>query len=422
MHISFPYGKEVIDVEIEGNVYLVESRLPLMKNVNEESVLAALKKPIKMPPLREIIKKNDIVSILITDKTRATPNKVLIKYVLKALKESNVNKENIQIIIANGLHEPETHEEIVELVGKDIVEEYNIMNHIADDEESLVYLGKTSYGTELYINKAVVNSSKIIALGLIEPHFFAGYSGGRKLILPGVAGTKSVYQNHSFKMLSHPKADYGYLEGNPVHEDMIEAAKKVKLTYIVNVILDKKKNIIKAYAGDPFKAHELGVKELDSMVKVSVPFESDLTIVTNGGYPLDRNLYQAVKGMVTASRITRKDGVIIMLAECIDGIGHKAFYELSTISDDPRRILEYIKDHEPLRDQWEVQKLAQVLLKNKVIVVTRNISHDKLENMNLIPASNADEALELAKEYLSKDTRIIAIPEGPYVIPCLDYA
>ncbi len=419
MYISFPYGRERIGVDLEGEVHLVESRLPLMGRTNGEKVVEALSNPIDMPPLRNIVGNNDIVAILITDKTRATPNRILLKPILNELVRSGVKRDNIRIVIANGLHESENIDEVIELVGRDIVEEYSVINHVANDEENLVYLGRTSFGTEVFINRIVVNSTKIIALGLIEPHFFAGYSGGRKLILPGVSGAKTIYQNHSYRMLSHPKADYGYLDGNPVHEDMVEAAKMVRLTYIVNVILDKEKNIVKAYAGHPFKAHEQGVRELDKMVKICIPFESDVTIVTNGGYPLDRNLYQAVKGMVTASRVTRKNGVIIMLAECRDGIGHKTFYELASISRNPEEILRYIEMNEPIRDQWQVQKLAQVLLKNKVVIVTKNIKHSQLENMNLIPASNIDEALEIAKRYVGERMKIIAIPEGPYVIPYL---
>ncbi|MEM3980925.1 MAG: hypothetical protein QXF79_06705, partial [Ignisphaera sp.] len=181
-------------------------------------------------------------------------------------------------------------------------------------------------------------------------------------------------------------------------------------------ILDKKKKVVDIIAGDPYKAHLNGVKRYDNFARVATPFLGDLVITTNGGYPLDRDLYQAVKGMCTASRVSKPGGVIVMLSECMDGVGHEHFRELASIDRDPKKILEYIAKNEPLRDQWQVQKLAQVLLKNKVIVVTRNIKHSVLEEMNLIPASSPEEALEIASK-LTPCEKIIAIPEGPYVIP-----
>ena len=422
VRIAFPYGKGYLYLDLPDKTQVLYSKTP--KGLSEEETRKLIENSINNPvgsePLALLASKSRKVAILITDKTRATPNKILLEHVLAVLIRNGVKKENIDIVVATGLHKPHSKPEIVELVGKNIAEEYNVWSHDSDNEKLMTYLGKTSYNTDVIINKTVVESDLTIGVGLIEPHFFAGYSGGRKLILPGVSATKTVYQNHSFKMLSHPKADYGYLDGNPVHEDMVEAAKLVKsYKFIVHVLLDKEKRVFEVVSGDPFQAHVHGVKELDKYVKVKVSFEADLTIVTNGGYPLDRDLYQAVKGMVTASRVTRRGGVIVMLAECIDGVGHEHFRELASMSKDPKKILEYIEKNEPLRDQWEVQKLEQVLLKNRVIVVTKNISHSVLEEMNLIPASSAEEAMQIACKEISCE-KVIAIPEGPYIIPFLD--
>jgi nickel-dependent lactate racemase len=421
MLIKFPYGKDYVTLDLpEEKTFVVESKLP--EGVEDEKafepVLKALNNPINSEPLEHLVHTGvRSVTILVTDKTRATPNKLLLKALLPKLHSLGLGNDDIVIVIATGLHKPHTHEELVELLGNDIVKNYTVLSHNSDDVENHVFLGRTSYGTEVYINKNVVSSDLVIGLGLIEPHFFAGYSGGRKLILPGVTATKTVYQNHGYKMIAHPKADYGILDGNPVHEDMVEASKMVKnYRFILHVILDKRKRVVDVVAGDPYKAHRVGVEVYDRYARVSVPYLGDIVVVTNGGYPLDRDLYQAVKGMCTGSRVAKPGGVVITLAECRDGVGHESFREIASLDKDPKKILEYIARNEPLRDQWEVQKLEQVLLKNKVIVVTKNIKHSVLEEMNLIPASTPEEALEIACR-LTECNRIVAIPEGPYVIP-----
>lgn len=420
--ILFPYGKGYIEFELlKGDIYTVYSRIP--QGVTEtgaiELVENSLDSPISSKRIEDLVDRGSKISILITDKTRATPNRLLLERVLVRLRRAGVARDNIRIIVATGLHKPHSYSEILELVGKEIASEYLVESHNSDEDKSLVYLGRTSYGTEIYVNRIVIESDIVIGIGLLEPHFFAGYSGGRKLIVPGVAGTSTVYQNHGYKMLKHPKADYGFLDGNPVHEDMVEASRLVKsYRFILHVILDKEKNVVNIFSGDVYEAHRIGVAELDRYVKIDVPYEGDVVITSNGGYPLDRDLYQAVKGMVTASRVARRGGVIIMLSECIDGVGHEHFRELASISRDPLYILRHIELNEPLRDQWQVQKLEQVLLKNRVIVVTKNIRHSILEEMNLIPASDTREAIEIACRE-TPCSKVIAIPEGPYTIPLL---
>jgi len=420
MKVLFPYGKGYVELELPPEkTTVLYSSLP--KGFDPETtaklVLESLKSPIESPPIHDLVLKARKVAILITDKTRATPNKLILEVLLPELEKAGIRRDSIEIIVATGLHAPHTKQEIEELVGKSIAEQYNVYSHNSDDEKSIICLGRTSYGTEVCVNKVVVEVDLTIGIGLIEPHFFAGYSGGRKLILPGISATKTVYHNHSYKMIAHPKADYGILEGNPVHEDMVEGAKMVKsYKFIVHVLIDKEKKVFRVVSGDPYKALIHGVKELDKYVKVEVLSLADVVIVTNGGYPLDRNLYQAVKGITTAARVVKPGGYIILLAELRDGIGeHKEFERLMKIGK-PEEILNYIREHEPIRDQWEAQKFAQTLLKSKVIVVTRNISSSTLEHMNLIPATSAEEALEIACRE-TRCERIIAIPEGPYVVP-----
>jgi nickel-dependent lactate racemase len=421
--ILLPYGEGSIGFEVPNDVayYTVSSKLPSGEGVDQDKLIdEALSNPIGLPKLNTLLKKSDRVCVLITDRTRATPNRVILPILLSRIREAGVSKDNINIVIANGLHKPMSRVELEEFLGSRIPSEYNVTNHVADDEYSLRYVGRTSFGTLLYINKIVAGSDFRISVGLVEPHFFAGYSGGRKLILPGVSGVKSVYMNHSFKMLSHPLADYGYTDGNPVNEDMMEAASIVGLEYTVNVIVGRDKRMIYASSGSFVEAHRRAIDFLSSMVCVKVPFQADITITTNGGYPLDRDLYQTVKGMVTASRITRDKGVIIVVSECRDGVGHTDFKELASMYRDPRKILEYIKANEPVRDQWEVQKLAQVLCKNNVILVSRGIREEEALNMNFTYASTVEEAYREALRMVGRvDVKVAFIPEGPYVIPSL---
>lgn len=419
IEVSFPYGKKRLNLFLpEDKTYIVESKPAIeVKPKSLSYVSEVIDSPISSERLDVLVRRASRISILITDKTRATPIRELLLPVLEKISKIGFRKEEINIIVAPGLHEPHKYDDFIELMGKDIVDEYNVFSHDSDNAEELSYLGKTSYGTEVYVNKNVVNSDLVIGIGMIEPHFFAGYSGGRKLILPGVSGTKTVYQNHGYKMIAHPKADYGILQGNPIHEDMVEASKMVtSYKFIVHAIIDKNKKILDVVAGDVIDAHLEGVKKAEKHVSVTVPFKSDITFVTNGGYPLDRNLYQAVKGMKTAARVTKKKGVIIYVGECSDGVGHEKFGEILKVDKDPRKILRYIESNEPLRDQWNAQILAQLLLDYRIIVVTKGIKHSELEEMNLIPASTLEEAKEIACR-LTICEKIIAIPEGPYVMP-----
>jgi len=385
-----------------------------------EEVRRAISNPIGGGRLEALASKADKICLLVSDYTRATPNRILVPPILERLKEADKRMEDVKILVANGLHKPAPERELEELLGSEVLEEVEVINHDAEDENQLVYVGKTSFGTNVYVNRLILESDLIIATGLIEPHFFAGYSGGRKSILPGVSGRVTIYQNHGFKMIDHPSSRYGILDGNPIHEDMVEAAKLVKRNYMmVNVVIDKHGRIVRAFAGDLFEAHRRGVDFLDSKVKVRAPSRASIVITSNGGYPLDRDLYQTVKGMATGELVAKKNGVVIIFSECLDGIGrgHDLFYKLMAEAKNPDEVLERIRREEPIKDQWEAQVLARILKNVDVIIVTKNIKHSRIEEMQLTPASSPDEALEIAYQMAGKEAEIIAIPEGPYIIP-----
>ena len=424
MMIKIPYGKSAVNLDLpDKNVLAVLRSIEFGESVNEsEIVKRALNRPLESDPLQHIALKKEKICIVVSDYTRATPNKTLIPPIIEVLKKSGRKTGDISILVANGLHKPASQGTLKEFLGEEIVEEFEIINHDAENKESLVYLGETSFGTKVLVNRLVTQSDLIVLTGLIEPHFFAGYSGGRKAILPGVAGKETIFANHSYEMIMHPLSRYGVLEGNPIHEDMVEAAKMLTTQkYLVNVVIDRRHRIIGVFAGDVFKAHVEGVNFLNKYIRVNVPSKANIVITSNGGYPLDRDLYQAVKGMATGELIVKKGGAIVVFAECIDGVGrgHEIFYRLMAEAKTPEEVLERIKREEPIKDQWEAQILARILKNSEVILVTKNIKHSVIEEMHMTPASSPEEAMEEAYRIAGKESKIIVVPEGPYIIPAV---
>ena len=419
MKIKLPYGRSHITLELEklNSKIITSKKVDIIENLRA-ALINKLQNPAESPPLNKIAEKADEILVVIPDKTRAFPSKLILPEVLQTIKEANPNAK-IKILIATGLHKPHTHKEIFEIVGKEIFRNYEVSSHNAEDPSTTVNLNrKTSYGTPVIVNGEVMKSDLVIGLGLIEPHFFAGYSGGRKTILPGVAGKEAIYMNHSYRIITHPNARYGFLSGNPVHEDMVEFMKMTKLDFIVNVTINGEKKVTGIFCGDPIKAHIQGAKFLNSYAKVQVMEKADIAIVTNGGYPLDRNLYQAVKGMATGEQVVKKGGVIVIVAECKEGLGgHEEFHDIFLKAKNPDDVDRIIRKMEPIKDQWEAQILARILKKATVIAVT-DMNQSTLEDMLIKPASNIEEALQEARRIVGKNSpNIVVVPEGPYIIP-----
>ena len=286
--------------------------------------------------------------------------------------------------------------------------------HVSTNDEDMVHLGTLPSGGALKINRLAAEADLLIAEGFIEPHFFAGFSGGRKSVLPGVASRETVLANHCSEFIASDKARTGVLDGNPIHRDMLWAAKKAKLAYIVNVIIDENKEAIYAVAGDVEKAHLAGCEFLSGLCRVA-PIYADIAISTNGGYPLDQNIYQSVKGMTAAEATVKEGGVIIMISKCNDGHGGDSFYHCLADEADLDKIMAGILANgrnETVPDQWEGQILVRILQKATVIFVT-DAPEQMISDMHMIPAHSVDEALEIAKKILKKDKpTITAIPDG----------
>lgn len=420
MKVEFPYGKTKLAYDFgEELVGVLTSRIGeyTPKASPEELVKKALENPCGSARLRELARGKENIVIIASDHTRPVPSKVIIPAMLDEIRSTNPDAK-ITLLIATGCHRETTKEELIDKFGEEIVRNENIYVHDCDEREKLVNIGTLPSGAQCEINSIALNADLLIAEGFIEPHFFAGYSGGRKSVLPGIAGRSTVLGNHCSEFIATECARTGILEGNPIHKDMLWAAEKAGLAFIVNVVLNEEKEVIYAVAGESSAAHEEGVRFLSSLCGAKAR-EADVVITTNGGYPLDQNMYQAVKGMTAAEATVKKGGVIIMLARSGDGIGGDHFYRQLADERDIEKTMAVFMGRsrkETVPDQWQTQILLRILMHANVIYVSE-MQDKTVEEMHMTPAHSIEEAVEKAKSILGKeDITIAAIPDGVSVI------
>ena len=417
MKIQFPYGKTHLEYDFSKVKVLTSSIEEYDPGLSEQALVdAAMAAPVGGITLRELAKGKEKVVLIASDHTRPVPSKVIVPPMLKEIREGNPDAD-ITILISTGCHRETTKEELVSKFGPEIVANEKIVVHDCDDAENLVNLGTLPSGGQCLVNRLAVEADLLVSEGFIEPHFFAGFSGGRKSVLPGVAGRETVLANHCSEFIAHPKSRTGILEGNPIHTDMLWAAKQAKLRYIVNVVLGGEKQVIYAVAGDLEAAHKKGTDFLSGLCGAKTA-PADIVISTNGGYPLDQNVYQAVKGMTAAEAAVKEGGVIIMLALSNDGIGGDHFYhQLADERDLGKTMAMFLSRgrNDTEADQWQTQIFIRVLQKAKVIFVS-SVDAKTVEAMHMIPAKDLDEAMEKAKQLVNKDPTITAIPDGVAVM------
>lgn len=419
--IDIPYSNKTLKINIEDKNLkgILESKANNYRaSISQDEIVnKALDNPLGSKSLEELVKGKNNMVIITSDHTRPVPSKITMPILLKRIREVNPNI-NIKILIATGFHRPTTKEEMINKFGKTIAENEQIINHISTDESTLVNVGTLPSGGELYLNKLAMETELLISEGFIEPHFFAGFSGGRKSILPGIASAKTIMANHCSEFINSSKARTGIIKDNPIHKDMLYAAEKANLAFILNVVIDEDKNIINAFAGDSKLAHEEGCKFVMELSSVkSIP--SDIVVSSNGGYPLDQNIYQSVKGMTAAEATCRKGGVIIMIAACNDGHGGQSFYDNVAQAKNPQELLDKVLTvprNETIPDQWEFQILARILCNYTVIMVTDMCDPDMIKSMHMKHASTFEEALEMAYKIKGKDAEVVVIPNGVGVV------
>jgi len=417
MRINFPYGKGVMSYDFSGERLLgtltssIHGYRPKADPIT--LVREAMANPIGSPRLSELARGKKKIVLIASDHTRPVPSKVIVPPMLEEIRSVNPNAD-ITILIATGCHRNTTREELVSKFGEQIVANEKIVIHVSTDGESLVHVGTLPSGGALLINRLADEADLLIAEGFIEPHFFAGFSGGRKSVLPGISARETVLANHCSEFIASPYARTGVLENNPIHADMLFAAKAAKLAYIVNVVIDEKKQAIYAVAGEPEAAHARGCEFLSGLCRVR-PIYADIAISTNGGYPLDQNVYQSIKGMTAAEATVRDGGVIIMLSKSDDGHGGEELYRGLKEEPDSRRALQKILSRDrksTIADQWQAQILLRILEKASVIFVS-DAPADMIRDMHMIPARDVGEALAIAKKLLSNEApTITAIPDG----------
>lgn len=418
MRVKLAYGKEGLWVELpDENVTVVEPKFVPGLPDEEAAIRQALREPLGAPPLRELVRPTDTVAIVFSDITRPMPNDRVLPVLLEEL--SHVPRENIVLINALGVHRRNTEEELVGMLGQEIVEGYRIVQHAAQDEGELVDLGRSSFGHPIWVNRTYMEASVRILTGLIEPHFFAGFSGGPKAVLPGLAGEETILRNHGAEMIGHPKATWGVTEGNPVWEEMREVAIKTEPSFLLNVTINKHRQITGVFAGDLDQAHRAGVEFAARSALVGVPAPFDIVITSNSGYPLDLNLYQAVKGMSAAAQVVKEGGSIIIAAECWDGVpDHGHYKEILHMADSPQELLQIIRRPGFLmRDQWEAQVQALVQLKADVYVKASYLSDEEIRGALLLPCHSIEETLAQLLEKYGPEATICVLPEGPQTIP-----
>lgn len=417
--VKLPYGKEFIELEVDDNVDILVSQAGEFKaeKSEEDLVREALSNPIGSEKLSDLVKGKEKITIITSDHTRPVPSHITMPILLEEIRSTNPEAD-ITILIATGFHRPTTHEELVNKFGEEIVNNEKIIVHKSGVDEDMVELDRLPSGGRLLLNKHAINTDLLISEGFIEPHFFAGFSGGRKSVLPGVASEKTVLANHCSKFIASDYSRTGILDENPIHRDMAFAAEQARLAFILNVVIDAEKKIINAFAGDRVKAHAEGCDFVRSLSTIE-GVNADIAITSNGGYPLDQNVYQSVKSMTAAEAAAADDGIIIEVSRCNDGHGGESFYKTFKEAADPKdiedRVLQ-IPMEETIADQWEIQILARILVRHKVIFVTDPENKQLIEDMHMTYAESLEEALAMAREIKGEDAKIAFVPDGVSVI------
>ncbi|MGZ4962197.1 MAG: nickel-dependent lactate racemase [Limisphaerales bacterium] len=419
MKVKLAYGRGHIAVDLpdDRTTVIEPSHNPALDD-EKGAVLAALANPICANPLRDWIKPTDRIVIAFTDLTRATPNHRLIPWLLEYLKF--VPRENITLLNQLGTHRPNTREELQKLLTPEVVRNYRVINHEPENPDALVQFGTTRDGTPALLNRTLAQADVRIITGFIEPHFFAGFSGGIKGIMPGCAGLETVVSNHGAKNIGDPKATFGITDGNPLWEELRDIALRIGPSFLVNVSLNDDRGITGVFAGDILQAHKVGFEFVrkSAMQKVKAPFE--IVITTNSGYPLDLNFYQGVKGMSAAARIIEPGGMMILACECSEGIPPDSHLEKLLLSaKSPEEILTMLSTPGFVRpEQWQAQ--IQALIQRRAnVLLHSSLPDDMVRRVFLTPCHNIGETVRNKLAELGPDARVAVLPQGPLTIPYL---
>ena len=423
MRLKLAYGREGLWIELpdDGPVSVIEPRFVPGLPDEEAGIKDALRNPVGSPPLRDLVANDDTAAVVFSDLTRPMPNDRVLPVLLAELADAGLRDDQVVLINSLGTHRPQTDEELDVMLGSDVVGRYTVVQHNAWEEESLAEVGPNSAGRVVRVNRAYVEASVRVLTGFIEPHFFAGMSGGPKAVLPGIADIDSIMDNHGAAMIAHPKATWVTTEGNPIWEESLGVAQSIGDAFLLNVTLNREHQLTRVFAGDLLAAHLAGAEFVRNSALRPVPNLYDIVITSNSGYPLDLNLYQAVKGMSAAAQVVRPGGDIIVAAECWEGVpSHGEYGRLLREVKSPEALLEMIVTPGfRCQDQWQAQIHAQILRKARVHVHAEGLSEKELLQAMVIPCSSIEETVAQLRRN-NPDATIAVLPEGPQTVPFVD--
>ncbi len=419
MRVSLEYGRTGLPVELPDDRVVYHLGYAASQPLDDpaEEIRRVLEAPEGSPPLAELARGRRDACVVISDITRPVPNSLILPRILDTLQSNGIARERILILVATGLHRPNWGAELEEMVGPEIAARYRIENHYGTRLDEHAYLGDSPRGVPIWIDRRYVEAELKITTGLIEPHLMAGYSGGRKLVCPGLAALETVKVWHGPAFLEHPLADCGILDGNPVHEENTWIARRAGCDFIVNAVIDSQRRPLKFVAGDMERAFLAGVQFVRAVVRDTVPRPVDIVVTSSAGYPLDTTFYQAVKGLVGALPVVKPGGTIILAASLSEGIGSPEFQQLFRENDSlegfVRRILG--KDYFVM-DQWQLEELAKVCRKAKVKLVSDGLPAETLDRLFVQSAPTVEQALAQSLVEYGPAAEIAVIPKGPYVL------
>jgi nickel-dependent lactate racemase len=416
MRVELAYGRKGLTIEVPDGAAVIEPQeVPGLPD-EQAAVFEALDQPVCSAPLRELASAASRICIVFTDLTRATPNERLIPWLLKYL--AGFPPANITLVNALGTHRSNTRAELEQLLTRDVVERFRVVNHQPENRETLRCIGNASDGTPIWLNRDLVEADLRIITGFIEPHFFAGFSGGPKGIMPGVAGLETVMANHCSARMAHANATFGITEGNPVWEQLREIALRAGPAFLVNVALNAQRRITGVFAGDLVAAHREGCAfvKRTAMREFEEPF--DIVVTSNSGYPLDLNLYQGVKGMSAGSRVLKAGGDLILACECSDGVPEGSSYErILRSASEPAGVLKYLEQSSaPIPEQWQAQIQASIQQRATVWLHSR-LPDDKVKVAHLRPCPDVSAAVRRLAGQVGNACRVAVLPQGPLTIP-----
>lgn len=418
MRVQLDYGSDGLGVDLpeERTVVVAPRHVPAVADAHA-ALREALRRPTAGPPLASLVRPGNRVAISICDITRAQPRQVMLQAIFAELPQ--LTPEDVTILVATGTHRANTRDELVAMLGPEVVERYAVVNHDGRNPAALAFAGTTSTGVPIWLNRHWLDAAVRITTGFVEPHFFAGFSGGPKMVAPGLAGLDTVLVLHDARHIGHPKATWGITEGNPVHDDVREIARLTGVTFAVDVALNRDQAITKVFAGELFAEHAAACAHVKATAMCPVQTLFDVVLTTNSGYPLDQNLYQSVKGMAAAACIVKPGGTIICAAECRDGIPeHGPYGSILRERGSPAALLEMIETPGySVPDAWQVQVQALIQAKARVLVKAGGLSLDALRAAHFKPVTDVAMAVRGALAKAGPDATLAVLPHGPQTIP-----